>query len=483
MRFGRSGAPPKAGAARGPTGGQWATGAACMAAFALALARAPQPLAQVLHLVFFAVFATLGVGLRMAVRLQPVRPAPWTPPADADLPVYTVIAPLYQEAEVAAQLVANLRELDYPRDRLQVLVALEADDLATRAAVEAAAPPGFVQVVTAPAGGPRTKPRACNLALEHARGEFVVIYDAEDAPHPLQLREAAARFAAGPARLACLQAPLRVRLEGAGFIQRQFALEYAALFEATLPALARWGVPFPLGGTSNHFRRRALEAVGGWDPYNVTEDADIGLRLAARGARLGVLGLPTWETPPDLDAWLPQRARWVKGYMQTWGVQMRQPLAGGWRRFVALQGVLGYAILSALLHGPLMMVMAACALVSLSGLPGPIRPPPVSGADLLLLLAGVAAALSLMSEGARRAGGRMTLGDALRAPLYWPLQSLAAAFAMHQLVVRPFHWDKTRHRSAATIEPRLVLPEATRAVAAAHAKRRPRRSARRADPS
>ena len=438
-----------------------------MAGFALALARAPHPLAQTLHVVFFAVFAVVGVGVRLAMRLQPVRTPAWTPLADADLPVYTVIAPLYQEAEVAAQLVANLRALDYPPERLQVLVALEADDLATRAAVEAAAAPGTLRIVTAPPGGPRTKPRACNTALAQARGEFVVIYDAEDAPHPAQLREAAARFAQGPADLACLQAPLRVRLDRhKGFVQRQFALEYAALFEVVLPALARWGVPFPLGGTSNHFRRTALDMAGGWDAYNVTEDADIGLRLAARGARVGVLSLPTWETPPDLDAWLPQRARWVKGYMQTWGVQMRTPLAGGWRRFAALQGVLGYAILSALLHGPLMMVVAACALVSLSGLPGPIRPPPVAGADLALLVAGMAAALFLMAEGARRAGGRMTLADAVRAPFYWPLQSLAAAFAVHQLVVRPFHWDKTRHHVAAVAE---CAPPALRPA------RRPRR--------
>ena len=170
-------------------------------------------------------------------------------------------------------------------------------------------------------------------------------------------------------------------------MQRQFALEYAALFEVMLPAYARWGLPFPLGGTSNHFRRAALEAVGGWDDYNVTEDADVGLRLAAQGWRLGVLSRPTFETAPDFEAWLPQRARWVKGYMQTWGVHMRTPLAGGWRRFAALQLMLGYAILSAVMHGPLALGVAASVIVAGAYLPGRAHLPDIGPADLALCLA------------------------------------------------------------------------------------------------
>ena len=263
-----------------------------MVAMAAALAWAPRLALSGLHRGLLVVFG-LGVLWRLAALVARPRAALAPELPDAALPRYTVIAPMYQEGAVAAQLVANLARLDYPADRLQVLIALEADDLATRAAVLAARPPPFVQVVLAPPGGPRTKPRACNAALRQATGELVVVYDAEDAPDPGQLREAAARFAAAPAGLACLQAPLRIVLgRRRGLVQRQFALEYAALFEVMLPAYARWGLPFPLGGTSNHFRRCALEAVGGWDPYNVTEDADVGLRLAAGGYRLGVLARP-----------------------------------------------------------------------------------------------------------------------------------------------------------------------------------------------
>ena len=135
----------------------------------------------------------------------------------------------------------------------KVLIVLETDDHETQAAFAALDLPVGFQVLIAPPGTPQTKPRACNIALERAQGDLVVIYDAEDAPHPTQLREAAARFAADDGRLACLQAPLRIEPDPR-FLPDQFALEYAVLFEVFLPALARWRLPFPLGGTSNHFR-------------------------------------------------------------------------------------------------------------------------------------------------------------------------------------------------------------------------------------
>ena len=437
------------GAAQGPTWAQWLAGATVATALAAALAWAPVRLLHVLHAAFYVVFGA-GVLWRCAALATPGVRATRPALADVDLPRYTVIAPMFEEADVAGQLLANLARLDYPAGRLQVLVVLEAQDVATRGAILAAGPPANVEVVVAPPAALRTKPRACNLALARATGELVVVYDAEDGPHPGQLREAATRFASASPRLACLQAPLRVSTTRLGLFQRQFALEYAALFEVMLPAYARWGLPFPLGGTSNHFRRSALEAVGGWDAYNVTEDADIGLRLARRGHRLGVLRLPTWETPPDLDAWLPQRARWVKGYMQTWGVHMRAPLDGGLRSLVALQATLGMSILSAVWHGPLVLGVIAALLVAVSHLPGPPTSPQIAPEDVVLCLLGWLTAVACMAVGARRAGASLRLSDAVFAPLYWPMQSLAAGFAIQQLVRRPFHWDKTRHRAGAS---------------------------------
>jgi cellulose synthase/poly-beta-1,6-N-acetylglucosamine synthase-like glycosyltransferase len=405
-----------------------------------------------LHLLFFA-----GFMINAIVKLV----AAFTPRAstiapllrDEDLPAYTIIAPLYREASVAAELVANLSKLDYPRDRLQVLIVLETNDRETQAAFAALALPSGFQVLIAPPGSPQTKPRACNIALERAHGQFVVIYDAEDAPHPGQLREAAARFAAADARLACLQAPLRIEPDPR-FLPDQFALEYAVLFEVFLPALARWRLPFPLGGTSNHFRADALRAVGGWDPYNVTEDADIGFRLAARGYRLDVISHPTFETAPtDLRTWIPQRARWIKGHVQTLAVHARGPAVRTPRGLAALVATLALSVASSHLHGPLFALLLLSGLGSLFDLC-----PSVSAMDWMLLFFGWTCAGVAGAQGQRRAGHRQRSLPLLGAVGYWPLQSLAAIRALWQFVVAPFHWDKTPHtpRAANPLLPRLL---------------------------
>lgn len=357
------------------------------------------------------------------------------------LPTYTVIAPLYREARVCGQLVAHLEALIYPRDRLQVLLVLETGDAETLAALRAMTlPPGF-EVFIAPPGWPKTKPRACNAALAVATGELLVIYDAEDRPEPLQLLEAAARFAGDPAT-ACFQAPLRID-HVRGFLGAQFAFEYAAQFETLMPALQRIGAPFPLGGSSNHFRTADLRALGGWDAHNVTEDADLGFRMAAAGMRFGLLTTPTWEEPPhSLREWLPQRSRWVKGHAQTWLVQMRRPLAGGPLRLLAIQATIGVGVLSAAVHGPLALYLLVEFAIRAVGW----GEPAVGALEAGLLASSWSAALTSMRVGARRAGATLSWRDACMAPAYWPLHSLAAVRAFWQLAWAPFHWDKTDHR-------------------------------------
>jgi hypothetical protein len=427
------------GAAQPPTLAQCTALAVGLAAPVIALVLWPGVAGQGLHHLFFVLFSVAAL-TRLAAALTPLNLTMEAPVPNADLPAYTVIAPLYREAEVVPDLLQALEAIDYPRERLQVLVVIEADDAETRRALAGLTLPRHVEVLVAPPGHPRTKPRACNIALERATGDQVTIYDAEDRPHPGQLREAAARFAAGSPRLACLQAPLRIDHDRR-FLPRQFAIEYAIQFETILPGLARLGLPFPLGGTSNHFRMSALRAVGGWDAWNVTEDADLGFRLAAEGYELGVLTLPTLEAAPDrLADWLPQRARWVKGYMQTFGVQTRTP--PHWRTGVMLAFALtlGVAILAALAHGPLL----AWSLMSLAAHLGPgegwLQP-----ADLTLLAAGWLCTMAAAAVGMRRAGAELRLQDLLAMPLYWPLLSLAAAHALWQLVRCPHHWDKTWH--------------------------------------
>ncbi|HEX8232627.1 MAG TPA: glycosyltransferase family 2 protein [Caulobacteraceae bacterium] len=453
------------GAARGPTAVQWMIGIFLSLLLGVFLATALWLTLNLLHHIVFGLFALVAVA-RAASAAATVSPAAAAAPqADEELPSYTILAPLYGEPEMAAPLLRALGRLDYPKAKLQILLLLEADDEPTLAAARFVCAKGCAEVIVCPPGRPRTKPRACNIGLQRATGELLVIYDAEDEPDPGQLREAAARFAAGPPELACLQAPLRVH-HAHKVIERQFALEYAALFEIVLPALARIDAPFPLGGTSNHFKTEALRRVGGWDAHNVTEDADLGFQLARHGYRLGVLSLPTRETAPDrLYEWLPQRTRWIKGYMQTWGVHTRAPLELGLRNAAVLTLTVGLAIASAFLHGPACAWIGAQLLIWASG--GGL--PDVAVLDILLLGAGWIASIGVMAVGAYRARLPMSPADGLIAPLYWSLQTLAAMHALWQLALRPFHWDKTPHRPAPEPADRSAA-EAISLAGAAHAR-------------
>jgi cellulose synthase/poly-beta-1,6-N-acetylglucosamine synthase-like glycosyltransferase len=245
---------------------------------------------------------------------------------DSRLPIYTVAVPIYREEAVLPQLIAALSALDYPAAKLDILLLTEADDAGMAAALARLELPPCFTVLVVPSGHPRTKPRALNLALLEARGEYFTIFDAEDIPDPQQLRLAAMRFLGAPPGLACLQARLVINYAGEGLLPALFALEYAGLFEVLNPGLLRYRLPIMLGGTSNHFRTEALRAVGGWDAWNVTEDADLGLRLVRAGLWIGDLPSRTFEEAPlTIRAWLKQRARWIKGYMQTLVTHLRDP--------------------------------------------------------------------------------------------------------------------------------------------------------------
>jgi cellulose synthase/poly-beta-1,6-N-acetylglucosamine synthase-like glycosyltransferase len=419
---------------------QWVFGGALVVLVGTLFVHAPGAALALSHHGLAVLFLLVAAWRLAAVLIGRAPPAvPLLP--DERLPTYSVIVPLYREAEMVQQIVGALKAVDYPRERLQVLFALEADDDATISATQVEGLPAGFEVVIVPPGAPRTKPRACNHALARATGELVTIYDAEDRPEPGQLREAAARFAAGPSHLACLQAPLRIALRRS-FLPRQFALEYAALFEVFLPALARLGLPFPLGGTSNHFHTATLRTLGGWDPYNVTEDADLGFRLGRAGFSSGVLAAPTYEDAPEtFYDWLPQRTRWLKGYMQTLAVQTRTgpppPLIG-----LSLALTVGVTIASAAVHLPMTCWLLTYGLFWVLGGPGPTLTP----LDLAALIAGVSAATLAHAVGARRAGLGVSVIDLVAAPFYWPLLTFAVVHAVPRLFLQPFHWDKTAHK-------------------------------------
>jgi len=385
--------------------------------------------------------------------LPPVqRPGELVPAtAEIDWPVYSILVPLFRETAVLDQLMAALRLLRYPEDRLDIKLILEADDIVMQRAVAGLALAHHYEVIVVPAGLPQTKPRALNYALQFCRGELLTIYDAEDIPEPDQLEKAAMHFAAAPPGLACLQAQLSFYNPAENWLTRQFTAEYATLFGELLRTLDNHNLPLPLGGTSNHFRVKVLREVGAWDAWNVTEDADLGLRLARLGYGTGVLDSITYEEANmRLGNWLSQRARWLKGFLVTWLVHMRQPLqlmrevgpAGFWASQALTLGV----FVSALLH-PLCMLATVILAVLYPALPqgtglGYVL---LSGVNLSVLMAGYAVSIMLTRRALRRRGISGWRGTLATVPLYWMLMSCAGWMALWQFLVRPFHWNKTEH--------------------------------------
>lgn len=369
------------------------------------------------------------------------------------LPVYTVMVAVYREAAVVPQLIAALDAIDWPRSLLDVKLVCEADDHETIEAIRLAGPGCHVEVVTVPAMAPRTKPKALTYALAGARGEFLTIYDAEDRPHPQQLREAYHAFRLGPPDLVCLQAPLVIGNAGDSWISAVFALEYSALFRRLLPALGFYRLPLPLGGTSNHFKTALLKHSGGWDPYNVTEDADLGMRLCRMGFRSSTLTLPTYEdAPTEFGVWLAQRTRWYKGWLQTWLVMMRHPLRTaremGPLSFLVFQLLVGGMLVAALSH-PGLIIFITLSVLSLMQIPAPqpnLFTTMMLAMDIFNILGSYAVFFVL---GATPMSDREKKGVGWKwamIPVYWMAVSLAAWKAVIELRLKPFHWNKTPHR-------------------------------------
>jgi cellulose synthase/poly-beta-1,6-N-acetylglucosamine synthase-like glycosyltransferase len=368
----------------------------------------------------------------------------------AGLPVYSILVALRDETEVLPDLLSALGRISWPRARLEVKFICEDDDRRTIDALRALRLRPWAEIIEVPRGMPGTKPNALTYALPFTRGEFIAVYDAEDRPHPLQLREAWKRFSEEDEGLACLQAPLDIDNADAGILPRMFALEYAALFRRFLPYLAGRGLFLPLGGTSNHFRRAALEDVGAWDPYNVTEDADLGVRLARHGYRTGVIFSPTGEDAPERPVvWLRQRTRWLKGWAQTWLVHMRNPveLASelGFRSFVAVQILLAGLLLSSLLH-PLLLATGV-GLAAKAVVVGRLTPLQffLFALDGFNLVLGYGAFLLLGWRASPRKSRRGFWKVVLFTPVYWMMMSVAAWRAAVHLYTRPHYWEKTPH--------------------------------------
>lgn len=396
--------------------------------------------------VFKFVVAMLGAKFDVVERVSDADVAALT---DLELPKYTVLVPVFREANIVAQLVANLGKIDYPVDKLEVLVLIEEEDHLTRDAFLGANPPPHFQIVTIPKGSPQTKPRACNVGLYFATGDYLVIYDAEDTPEPDQLKKAVVAFRRGGDKTVCVQASLNYFNADENALTRMFTLEYSYWFDYMLAGLDAADLPIPLGGTSNHFRTSALIELGGWDPYNVTEDADLGIRASALGYRVGVVNSTTMEEAnTSVPNFIRQRSRWIKGYMQTTLVHARRPRRLireiGWRRFLSFALLIGGTPATFLGVLPLYVVTVFTVFIPAEVL-GQFFPVWLLWLCLVNFIIGNSVMVYLSMMGPYKRGTFELILWATINPLYWILHSIAAYKGLWQLITKPHYWEKTEH--------------------------------------
>ncbi|MDP3888538.1 MAG: glycosyltransferase, partial [bacterium] len=370
---------------------------------------------------------------------------------DRDLPVYTILCPLYREVHVLPQFLKAIGKISWPKNKLDVILLLEEDDIQTIQKARQMNLPSYVRTLVVPHSMPKTKPKACNFGLAHAKGEYLVIYDAEDMPDPMQLKKAYLGFQKADKDIICLQAKLNYYNPQQNLLTRLFTAEYSLWFDITLTGLQSINTSIPLGGTSNHFRTESLREVEGWDPFNVTEDADLGIRLFRRGYRTAIIDSTTLEEANSkLGNWLRQRSRWIKGYMQTYLVHIRDSF-----KFTREQGkhslifqlVIGGKIAFILIN-PLLW-LATISYFALYAYVGPqieaLYPSVVFYMAVTSLVFGNFLSLYYYMIGAAKKGQWNLMKFVFLVPVYWFFISIAALIALYQLIFKPHYWEKTIH--------------------------------------
>lgn len=368
-----------------------------------------------------------------------------------DLPMYSVLCPLYKEAHILPAFVESISKMEWPKEKLDVMLLLEEDDEETIASARNMNLPAYVRIVVVPNSQPKTKPKACNYGLHMAKGEYIVIYDAEDIPDPLQLKKAYLAFTTGDQSVRCYQAKLNYHNPHQNLLTRFFTAEYSLWFDVILTGLQTIQTTIPLGGTSNHFRKKDLLALQGWDPFNVTEDCDLGVRLFKNGWKTAIIDSVTLEEAnSNWHNWLRQRSRWIKGYMQTYLIHMRHPLD-----FIRRKGI--HALLFQLTIGgkiafmiinPIMWLLTI-SYFTLYQFVGPtieeFYPSIVFYMAVTSLIFGNFMFIYYYMIGAAKREHWTLVKWVYLVPFYWLMVSIAAVIALYQLIVKPHYWEKTVH--------------------------------------
>jgi cellulose synthase/poly-beta-1,6-N-acetylglucosamine synthase-like glycosyltransferase len=368
---------------------------------------------------------------------------------DEDLPIYTILLPVYKEDKLIKKLIWNLQSIDYPREKLDIKLIIEEDDDKTLEAVRVLDFPAIFEVIIVPFHMPKTKPKACNYALHFAKGEYLTIYDAEDVPDTDQLKKVVALFSKLPEDYICIQSALNYFNRNENFLTRMFTLEYSYWFDYMLPGLDTLDIPIPLGGTSNHFKIEHLVELGAWDPFNVTEDADLGLRAYAKGYKVAIVNSTTYEEANNEPFnWIRQRSRWIKGYMQTYLVHMRNPVTLwrklGWKGFLGFNFFIGATPLTFLVY-PLLLAIFICYLVFDLSTIRTLFPDWVLFMSIFNLMVGNILMIYVNMIAVFKRRFYELILFSIANPVYWLMHSIAAYMGLYELIVKPFYWQKTNH--------------------------------------
>lgn len=368
---------------------------------------------------------------------------------DEEVPVYTILLPVYKEDKIIRKLIWNLRGLNYPHDKLDVKLLVEEDDDKTLNAVRTLDFPANFEVIVVPFMMPKTKPKACNYGIYFSRGELLTIYDAEDIPDTWQLKKAYLMFKKLPKEYVVVQGALNYFNRNENLLTRMFTLEYSYWFDYMLPGLETLDTPIPLGGTSNHFKLDKLIELGCWDPFNVTEDADLGVRVYDKQYKIGIVKSTTYEEANNEPFnWIRQRSRWIKGYMQTYLVHMRHPIdlirRIGWTGFFGVNFFIGGTALTFLIYPVLLLFFLIYIIFNITGVKI-FFPDWVLYFAIFNFVAGnvLMIYVNMMAVFKRRYYELILF--AIVNPIYWLMHSIAAYKGLWQLIYKPFYWEKTNH--------------------------------------
>jgi cellulose synthase/poly-beta-1,6-N-acetylglucosamine synthase-like glycosyltransferase len=371
----------------------------------------------------------------------------------AELPVITVLIPLYKEREIIPQLFRRISEFDYPVEKLDIIFILESTDQETISAFLTAQPPAHFKALLSPNVTPKTKPKALNVAFTKSKGEILVIFDAEILPDVDQLKKAYITFKQHP-EAKYLHGRMNVYNADFNWITHLYDAEFAYFYDYYLPGIVRMGVPIPLSGHSTYFRREVIEKVGGWDSYNIAEDCDIGIRIYRHGFKSGMmLDSFSWEqSTTTIPRWLRQRTRWEQGFIQTSLVHLRFPLLlktelGSWRNFFwFLYLVPGNVILNILhiFHWGLffLWIFTHAAFIEF------LFPLSTIYFSMLTFIGGNYVLLMFHMLGLYSRRHYTGVKYALGSLVYWIMLGLATFRAAILFFFRPFSWDKTPHLSS-----------------------------------